>query len=77
MRLTLNMKGRHGWRDVVKVLQEALEAHVEGLKTAYAEVSVDRTIDDPQMLVDVTRSMNDDIQIANDLLEALGDTARR
>ena len=75
--MTVRVKGRHDWRDVREVLCEALEAHREGLKAAYVEATLDRTIDDPGTLVDITRSMVDDIEIANDLLEALSDPVRR
>lgn len=62
---------RRSVEEVTTVLGEALEAHVEGLKEAYGVAVVDGTIDDPQDLVNVTRDMTNDREVAEEILEVL------
>jgi ATP-dependent exoDNAse (exonuclease V) beta subunit len=54
-----------------EVLRDALECHVGGLEEAYKEATMDRTVTDPQDLVDVTRSILDDKTTAEEILEEL------
>ena len=45
-----------------RLLAEALECHVEGLKTARVEVEQDRTLETPEQLATAARSVDDDIE---------------
>ena len=45
-----------------RLLAEALECHVEGLKSARAEVEQDRTLETPEQLATAARSVDDDIE---------------
>jgi hypothetical protein len=47
--------------DDYRILREALELHVEGLRSAKDEVTLDRTLEKAEDLVDVTRSLDEDI----------------
>lgn len=54
-----------------QVLREALECHVEGLRSAFKEATADRTIENIDDLTLVTGSMSEDIRIAERLLEGI------
>jgi hypothetical protein len=62
-----NVEQEHG----VQVLQEAMECHVEGLKASRDEATTDRTIEEPEDLVNVTRSMDNDLEAAQKILEVI------
>ena len=54
-----------------QVLKEALECHIEGLKSAYKEATEDRTIETPEDLTLVTGSMSEDIEAAEKIMEVV------